>query len=301
MVVRYLKDGEDFGARHFSEVSPAFSGSARMPKGQPPMQDAKGGRIKRGVGGTMARPGDADADDTYSTDHRKSGGRIKRAEGGSTWRRAGDTEDGNPRYVEVKQSSEPDVKLQELRRSMDNSEGAQGALSKAGGGRIRRASGGTIPGPAPAASADPLTRTATPAPNSGQQTNPLANATVSMPATDMAALTSKAVKMGAGAALSAIAQRAKAHGQLGAGGTAPAAAAPAGLSQSNAQPGIQGMAKGGHISIKPSHRGLLHKDLGVPAGQPIPAAKMERAKASASPAERKRITFAENARKWNKG
>lgn len=259
MVVRYLKDGEDFGARHFSEVSPAFSGSARMPKGQPPMQDAKGGSIKskaptyprtgdakggalrRGVGGTMAQPGDIDADDTYSSDHRKAGGRI------------------------------------------------------------RRASGGTIPGPAPAASAQPLTATATPAPNSGQQTNPLANATVSMPATDMAALTSKAVKMGAGAALSAIAQRNKAHGQVGAGGTAPAAAAPAGLSQSNPQPGIQGMATGGHINIKPSHRGLLHKDLGVPAGKPISQAKMDSAKAGASPAERKRITFAENARHWNKG
>lgn len=298
MVVRYLKDGQDFGPSHFSEVSPAFSGSARMPKGQPPMQDAKGGRIKRGVGGTMARPGDVDADDTYSMDHRKGGGRIKRAEGGSTWQRAGDTEDGNPRYVEMKQPSEADIRLQELRRSMNNSEGA---LSKAGGGRIRRASGGTIPGPAPAASAQPLTATATPAPNSGQQTNPLANATVSMPATDMAALTSKAVKMGAGAALSAIAQRNKAHGQVGAGGTAPAAAAPAGLSQSNPQPGIQGMATGGHINIKPSHRGLLHKDLGVPAGKPISQAKMDSAKAGASPAERKRITFAENARHWNKG
>jgi hypothetical protein len=60
-------------------------------------------------------------------------------------------------------------------------------------------------------------------------------------------------------------------------------------------------ASGGGIHIKPSHRGLLHKDLGVPAGQPIPAAKMEKAKANASPAEKKRITFAENARKWNHG
>lgn len=57
---------------------------------------------------------------------------------------------------------------------------------------------------------------------------------------------------------------------------------------------------GGGIHIKPSHRGELHRDLGVPTGQKIPVSKMEHAKADASPAERKRITFAENARKWGK-
>ena len=60
-------------------------------------------------------------------------------------------------------------------------------------------------------------------------------------------------------------------------------------------------ANGGGIHIKPSHRGMLHADLGVPSGEKIPVAKMEKAKASASPAEKKRITFAENARSWNKG
>jgi len=40
--------------------------------------------------------------------------------------------------------------------------------------------------------------------------------------------------------------------------------------------------------------------LGVPAGEKIPEAKMEKAKKSASPAEKKRITFAENASKWGK-
>lgn len=58
-------------------------------------------------------------------------------------------------------------------------------------------------------------------------------------------------------------------------------------------------AAGGSIHIKPSHRGMLHRELGVPPGEKIPAAKMEAAKAHASPAERKRITFAENAKKWN--
>ena len=60
-------------------------------------------------------------------------------------------------------------------------------------------------------------------------------------------------------------------------------------------------ASGGGIHIKPSHKGLLHKDLGVPAGEPIPEGKMEKAKAHAGPAEKKRIVFAENAKKWHHG
>lgn len=43
---------------------------------------------------------------------------------------------------------------------------------------------------------------------------------------------------------------------------------------------------------------MLHSELGVPAGEKIPAGKLEAAKAHAGPAERKRITFAENAKKW---
>lgn len=57
------------------------------------------------------------------------------------------------------------------------------------------------------------------------------------------------------------------------------------------------MAKSG-IHIKPSHKGLLHKELGVKAGEKIPASKLAKAKNSSDPAERKRATFAENAKKW---
>lgn len=46
--------------------------------------------------------------------------------------------------------------------------------------------------------------------------------------------------------------------------------------------------------IKPSHRGLLHKKLHVPQGQKIPAAKIEAAKHSPSPALRKEAVFAQN-------
>lgn len=59
------------------------------------------------------------------------------------------------------------------------------------------------------------------------------------------------------------------------------------------------MAKSG-IHIKPSHKGLLHKDLGVPQGQKIPAKKLNAAEKNASPAEKKRIVFAKNAKKWGK-
>lgn len=54
------------------------------------------------------------------------------------------------------------------------------------------------------------------------------------------------------------------------------------------------------IHIKPSHRGLLHKDLGVPQGQPIPESKLASAKSSDDPDVRKRATFAENAKHWDR-
>ncbi len=53
------------------------------------------------------------------------------------------------------------------------------------------------------------------------------------------------------------------------------------------------------IHIKPSHKGLLHKKLGVPQGKPIPAAKVAQAKNSPDAATRKEATFAQNAKTWN--
>lgn len=54
------------------------------------------------------------------------------------------------------------------------------------------------------------------------------------------------------------------------------------------------------IAIKSSHKGKLHEELGVPEDQKISTEQLELAKASADPAEKKRIQFAENARKWQK-
>jgi len=51
-------------------------------------------------------------------------------------------------------------------------------------------------------------------------------------------------------------------------------------------------------SIKPSHKGRLHKALGVKKGAKIPLAKLQAAKRSKNPARRRQATFALNARKW---
>jgi len=59
-------------------------------------------------------------------------------------------------------------------------------------------------------------------------------------------------------------------------------------------------ARGGGIHIKPSHAGRLHEDLGVPSGEKIPAAKLDKALHSADPAERKRAVFAKNAKSWSR-
>lgn len=59
-------------------------------------------------------------------------------------------------------------------------------------------------------------------------------------------------------------------------------------------------AKGDPIHIKASHKGELHRDLDVPAGEPIPAAKLQKAEHSKNPAIRKRANFAANAKKWGK-
>jgi len=53
------------------------------------------------------------------------------------------------------------------------------------------------------------------------------------------------------------------------------------------------------IAIKKSNQGLLHEDLGVKAGEPIPMSKITKALKSSNPAVRKRANFARNAKKWN--
>jgi hypothetical protein len=55
------------------------------------------------------------------------------------------------------------------------------------------------------------------------------------------------------------------------------------------------------IHIKPSHKGLLHEDLGIPEGEPIPMSRIRSAMRNAGPKLKKRLVFAENAKtKFNK-
>ena len=56
--------------------------------------------------------------------------------------------------------------------------------------------------------------------------------------------------------------------------------------------------KGG-IHLNPAHKGLLHKEMGIKQSSPISTEALEHEKAGASPAEKKRIVFTENARKWH--
>lgn len=55
------------------------------------------------------------------------------------------------------------------------------------------------------------------------------------------------------------------------------------------------------ININPSHKGRLHKALGVGRSDQIPERKLDAAKHSASPARRRQATFAENALAWQHG
>ncbi len=52
------------------------------------------------------------------------------------------------------------------------------------------------------------------------------------------------------------------------------------------------------IRIKASHKGLLHKELGIKEDMTLTTAELEKAKHSSDPKERKRANFALNARKW---
>lgn len=54
------------------------------------------------------------------------------------------------------------------------------------------------------------------------------------------------------------------------------------------------------IRIKPSHKGALHRAMGIAQGKKIPVARLKAAKKSRDKAERKEATFALNARKWKR-
>ena len=50
--------------------------------------------------------------------------------------------------------------------------------------------------------------------------------------------------------------------------------------------------------IKPSHKGMLHREMGIDPSKPIPSLKLHEALNGADEKERKRIQFALNAKKF---
>lgn len=54
--------------------------------------------------------------------------------------------------------------------------------------------------------------------------------------------------------------------------------------------------KGNPIHLNPAHKGLLHEDLHIAQGKPIPETALKKAEHSKDPAERKRAFFADTAR-----
>ena len=60
----------------------------------------------------------------------------------------------------------------------------------------------------------------------------------------------------------------------------------------------EGSSHGSGIHIKESHKGLLHKKLGIKEGKEIPLSKLK-VNEGDSPATVKQKTFAKNARSWH--
>lgn len=50
-------------------------------------------------------------------------------------------------------------------------------------------------------------------------------------------------------------------------------------------------------AFKPTHRGLLHEQLHVPEGQPIPQSKLDKASHSSDPTTRRRVALAETGKR----
>lgn len=81
-----------------------------------------------------------------------------------------------------------------------------------------------------------------------------------------------------------------------------------GFTASAGQTIVKGYARGGKVAkddcfakggkIGPVKKGALHKELGIKQGEKIPASRLAAAKKSSNPLERKRATFAQNAKKW---
>ena len=66
-----------------------------------------------------------------------------------------------------------------------------------------------------------------------------------------------------------------------------------------------GMAKGGRVPKKEfhpgGHKGKLHREMGIPESETIPAAKLEAATHSSNPEKRRDAIRAKTMKSWNHG
>ena len=87
---------------------------------------------------------------------------------------------------------------------------------------------------------------------------------------------------------------------------APAGGAPPGLGAGPPPPGaVPGMKKGGRVpkkDFKPGgHKGKLHREMGIPEGEKIPAARLESATHSSNPEIRRDAIRAKTMKSWKHG
>lgn len=160
-MVRYLKDGEDFGPTHFSEAG-NFTKSASHGPGRPNTNRAQAQRMDVGQKSTPQDPeitsGKADGYKVQQAQPLKNGGKAIPPMGSETYGIVGGQTDLPKRLTDGMRGT--------------NGNGMEGRVGKAMGGPL------TPPGPMPAAGANPLNR--------GRSANPIPQANALAPTTLMA-------------------------------------------------------------------------------------------------------------------
>ncbi len=192
--------------------------------------------------------------------------------------------------------------------------GQMGAMAH--GGRARRrhyADGGPVPSEAPQAAQMPQgAPTGALDPRAGAL-DAVRHATITMPVTDMAAATRNlatgASQAGARQAISGLANQVRAQREaqmrMPAAAMSPVAAPIPSPGRSGVPPQtaneIPGAAHGGRAKFNPGgHKGKLHRELGIPEGEKIPASRLEAATHSRDREIRNDAIRAETMKKWDK-
>jgi hypothetical protein len=311
-MVKYFPPGQDFTF----DKSFGFTGSAQgrhdaLDHTGEADDDAygDGSYVERARGGAVNRG--TPAHERFEGDNANNlplnrGGRVKRAKGGAVpstvhpgnphgWADGGGVaETGgkdipvSPTDMEIWQGAGGWLDKNETEAARERIRRQQQPEGHANGGRIHRADGGLMV---------PTSRppNATPQPGMGA----LGRATITMPVADAARAASGMVQ--AGRAIGA--GRGAARAPMPA--IAPGAATALGAARPPVGGAMPGMKEGGKVRHKGFHPGgtpgKLHKEIGVPEGQKIPAGRLEAATHSSNPEVRRDAIRAETMKKWHHG